>query len=43
MGYTDSDGDERTASEIHYAWLDSNGIKLVPEFEYDFECREWAK
>jgi hypothetical protein len=26
----------------YYAWLDRNGIKIVPEFDYDFECREWS-
>ena len=29
--------------QIYYAWLDSQGIKLIPEFEYDFTCRKWAK
>ena len=27
----------------YYAWLDANSIKIVHEFEYDFNCREWAR
>ena len=27
----------------YYAHLDAQDIKIVPEFEYDFECRGWAK
>ena len=29
--------------KIYYAWLDSQKIKLVPEFEYDFNCNGWAE
>lgn len=26
----------------YYAWLDSQGINLLPEFEYNFNCKGWV-
>ena len=33
----------RYCQQRYYAWLDSQGIKIVDGFLVDDECKEWVK